>query len=454
MKISSKIQSVFFILLNLSFTTLLAVEVPTPANENKPISKEQADAQPKETSKPEAQKESVTSTASPKVNADDAKASKPDLAAMLFYLDPSLNVSLGYEVSEGDVHLIVEMDHNPTRNEFVFSFEHVIQGFRIDTVGLGNAHFGFHNLPTALLPMIEIEKPENSSAKFILDEDNFRTHQRINLTAVLRDLSNKGLLIDTENNDFLVGDIKDFQITVKMSNSESSLQKISKLKISSSGSVPDKIIQIYGQQQLAELLELKNYEVGEFIQLPQDYKIPYRSKDTQWIIIPDQSTESYVTYQLIANPKVGDQYRIPLSSENINRVLPKLKKGYIWFDLERTETEITYLMIDDSVKVNPNVLIRYLKNMFVNLQKDEVKGIDSTASVLRSLAQMPFTLRSERLEVIVPEILAAQDPNEIMKILMIEQYQYPVIKIDSTLQGSKASSSVNQCLSFLENPAS
>lgn len=427
-----------FFLIGFVFNTYADSDIPAPANVNGPIQE-----------KPSADEESVVSNTAAKETQVSPKVAdpKPDLASMIFYLDPSLNLSLGFEINDGDVHLIVEMDHNPTRNEFVFSFDKVIPNLRIDTVGLGNASFGFHNLPIAFLPMIEIDSPQTSSAKFILGEDNFRTHQRVNLTKILRELANKGMLIDTEGNDYEVSMIKDFEITVKVSpTSESKARKIHKLRISTSGASQDKIIQIYGEQKLAELVELHIYEVGDVIQLPQGYKIPYRSKSTQWVIKPEQSTDTHFSYQLINNPNVGDQYTIPVAAENIERVLPKVKKGYMWFESERTETEITYLMIQESVKFNPNILYRYLKNMFSNLEKDEALGIDSTTSVLKSLSQMPISFRSERLEVIVPQILAAEDPSQIMQILMMEQYYYPVIKVDSLNKNQ----SINQCSGFLE----
>jgi hypothetical protein len=198
----------------------------------------------------------------------------PDLTNFVFNIDPSLNMSLGYEVSQGDVHLIIEMDHNPTQDQFVFGFHKINPDYGISQVIFENKQFGFNNKSVALLPMIEVQNLGTDSVKFILGTQVNRTHQRINLTKILKEQADKGLLRGSEGQIFSYDEVMEIQVFAKqpINNNSESAKKFVYLGIPMPESNNSKIQQIFGEQVLADLTEIATYEAGDTVQIQSGFK--------------------------------------------------------------------------------------------------------------------------------------------------------------------------------------
>ena len=380
-----------------------------------------------------------------------AATQAPDLTNFVFNIDPSLNMSLGYEVSQGDVHLIIEMDHNPTQDQFVFGFHKISPDFAISQVIFENKHFGFNNKSVALLPMIEVQNLGTDSVKFILGTKVNRTHQRINLTKILKEQADKGLLRGSEGQVFSYDDIMEIQVFAKqpMNSNAPSAKKFVYLGIPMPESNNSKIQQIFGEQVLADLTEIATYEVGDTVQIQPGYKIPYRSKDTQWVLRPElNGSEDLITYELIANPKVGDRFSVPKSVEVNPQILPKLKSGYLWVLVEESEESMTFMMAQESAKLSPSIMIKYTKSIIATLDSANQKGQDLRAALINYLENSPLQFQPERLTQVADSILGLNQMQQILQLLMQEQYNYPVLNLNAETTATE-SSSASQCTSFL-----
>jgi hypothetical protein len=445
--LSYSLHIIFYSFLVLFFNTAFAesddsdskhdkfVQAPA-ANTNKPPTNKSVET---ETTAPE----SVASEPTIGQQTENTPRAPMDLNSYIFNLDPSLNISLGLEINKGDIFLIIEMDHNPTRSEFTFRYDVLVPGFKAAIVNLENQQFGFHNKPVARLPMIELEPSTTSSAKFIIGSETHRTYQRVNLSKVLRELFNSGLLLDENALLHNVSDIMEIAIlTNRPISQDSNIRTMNEVRILPGKYSENKVYQIFGDQILADISEQAEYQVGDQIKLKPNYKIPHRSSDTQWIILPENSNEDFLVYQLIANPKVGDLYTIPAIAEGMERVLPKLKQGYVWVKLSQDENSITYSLAQTNAILSPSILLRYIRSMIIAVTAAEEKKSDPIPLIKEHILKIPIKFQQDRLENLFKTIETSTSVEEMVRALMIEQYYFPNIEIAPT-------TSVNQCAGYL-----
>lgn len=351
-----------------------------------------------------------------------------DLPSKVFSLDPSLNISLGVEVTNGETYLIIEMDHNPLRNGFIFRFDLLYPGLKTDTVALKNEFFGFKNRPVAQLPLIEVE---SENARFITNSSKHRTHQRVNLSKVLRELEDIGRLMTADEQKYSPNDIKEYLLLVKKPSSKNGKDfSLSTLQINPSTLEIDKIHQIYGSETLTDLKELNSYKVGDVISVPQDHKMPYRSHSTQWVLLPKKSTSSKSVYKLISNPQVGDQYKVSTSFENLEKALPKAKAGFLWVKVNEENGVSTFSLARENAKLSPNVLMKYLKHFSKNVALESQNGVDIEAHLPELLKKyIPIDFIEERLPALADTFINAKHPTEMLVALMQEQEMSPSVDL-------------------------
>lgn len=369
-----------------------------------------------------------------------------DPTKVVYILDPALNISIGYEVNDGDVHLIVEMDHNPSKDEFIFDFQRLSNMKEIiSSVLMENQRFGFKNRPVAMMPLIEVQNMNTGAVKFILGANNYRTYQRVNLSKILRAKSDRGQLIDPSKMAYDFEDIKEIQIITKTGINDRSQVPVlfNYLSIPLDSAVPNVVHQIYGTQTLADISELGKYNVGDLIQVEEGYKMPYRSKDTQWVMRPELTEGETATYQLIENPKLGDRYTLPAAVANWHLGLPKLKEGYVWVLFDETSEERAFVMAQDSAKLSPKILVKYIKGMAATLDSAYQKGQDLAKTLTSFFQKSPIQIQAHRLPIVVETLLSMNDIDQMLKFLMLEQRNYPVIEL------STDRSNANQCSAFL-----
>lgn len=130
----------------------------------------------------------------------------------LVYTDvEDLNTTLAVRNEKGRYYLIVEVGHNPNRNHFVLRPADV----GVNSVGQAkivkeNLAFGYQNKFTALLPLIEASTPEEAKVNeniYSLPGSENRTQQHIDITELLRQNANIGLLRDEEGVAYALKDV-------------------------------------------------------------------------------------------------------------------------------------------------------------------------------------------------------------------------------------------------------
>lgn len=375
-------------------------------------------------------------------------ATQPDISSLLFYLDPNLNLSMGFEVNHGEVHLIIEVDHNPTQDQFVFTFSSLYPDLQPVSVIKENLRFGFQNKPVAMLPMIEIQNLGSDSVKYIPGSETFRTHQRINLSKILKEQSDLGRLMDTSGQKYRYEDIVEIRIYALKPFNEGrpSVNDFKLISIPFQGVRDSQIHQILGTQPLADFNEQGKYKVGDQIQLSPQHKLPHRSKDTQWVVLPDLSDPNLLTYELIHNPIVGEKITVSVSAIGFPKVLPKLKSGYFWFQMEEVDGRVTFVMAEEKAKLSPSILLKYIQAMTLVLDNANRNGQDLKESLIAFFKTTPIQIRLDRLEIVVGEILKlnTNEFGSVLQVLMFEQYHFPVIK------NTGSSESQSQCVQFLK----
>ncbi len=355
-------------------------------------------------------------------------------------------MSIGFEIINGEVFLILEMDHNPTQDEFTFGFYKAYPEVKKFNVIKENKSFGFNNKPVALLPMIEIHNSETGAVKFISDSEVYRTHQRINISDLVKEQSDLGILRDPEGKLYRYDDILEIQVLALKAFNESrpSIREYKSLKIPFRETKEGQIHQIYGTEPLTDLSEIGRYNVGDKIQIGVEFKIPYHSKDTQWVIRPEQSDAELLTYELILNPKVGDRFTVPSNGLNLEQVLPQLKSGYFWFPLEVTESATNYVMAPENAKLSPNIIYKYIQSMLKNVGSAHQNGQDINQALKDFLKNSPLKIRPDRLEFVTEEISKMNQIEPILQLLMTEQYNFPVLQTPNL-------DSENQCRLYLKS---
>ncbi len=418
---------IFLFLVTIFFSSSLIVSVAS-ANTGKPNSTVPSSAENNaddESDIGDVGSNAALEVAKAEAQAESKKKNQPKLSSFLFQLDSAFNISLGVERNNNDTYLIIEMDHNPSRNEFVFRYDTVAPGRITSLVVLKSQAFGFNNKPVAVLPMIEIESPNNSSAKFIVDSKNQRTHQRVNLSKVLRDLYAKSLLLSLDGKSHNPEYIEEINIlTLRPISEEKLATEFYEIKIPFRTFKEDQVIQIFGSEPLAELSEPAEFKIGEQIKLKPNFKIPHRSKSTQWIIKPTQNSGDYLVYELIENPKLGDQYTIPSIAENVDRVLPKTKNGQLWVKVAQTSSSITYKLRNPNTKLNPSILYRYIKTFITSVDKEIQSGSAPASAVIKSLPLIPIKILDNRVAEVANSILSINPTNpleQILEVLINEQ---------------------------------
>lgn len=430
-------QSFFYILI-LMFIALPAVSYAKDEGEN--ANSSESGSEPEVKSGTESENTTKTKEAT---QASEALVA-PDLSSLVFYMEPSLNMSLGYELSDGDVHLILEMDHNPTLGQFIFGFHNFYPDHKVSNVIFENHQFGFNNKPVTLLPMIEVQNMGQDSVKFILGTQKFRTHQRINLSKILRYQSDRGLLLDQSGTRYKYDDILEIKIYASKPFNENrqSVRDYSYMSIPVQGVSANEVHQIYGHQVLADKQELTSYQIGDQIQLGPEFKIPYRSKNTQWIVRPELSQKDLLTYELVGNPQVGDTYTLLSQFIGFSKALPKLKKGFMWVILDEQEDFVTYIMAKEQPKLSTNIMLKYVQRMLMDLAPIHQNGEDLSQALANYLSHSPLPIRASRLTEVTEQILKLEDPQDILNFLNHEQYNYPIIESEIQFEAG-------QCQSFL-----
>ena len=155
----------------------------------------------------------VTEKKESKASEAEEAPSKPKISItdLVFTDSEDLNTSLALRNENGRYYLIIEVDHNLSRNQFVLRPADVgVRDIVQAQVVKENLAFGFKNKFSALLPLIEASTPENSEVNesiYSLPSQVNRTQQHIDITEVLKQNANSGLLIDTDGVSYSLSDV-------------------------------------------------------------------------------------------------------------------------------------------------------------------------------------------------------------------------------------------------------
>lgn len=404
------------------------------------LTSEDSDSSPEEGSSVEVTGEAVTQQA-------QVKSQNINYLSYLFNLDSSLDLSLGVEIVNGETFLIIEMDHNPSRNEFVFGFNYVAPHQQHVSVQLDNAPFGFKNKISAKLPMLEMEAQDSSHTKFIKDAQNSRTTQRVNMSKIVRRLSDAFGLIDRDGTHYMDSDIDSLSILMtKPLSNESKINNVHEIKITIPGLTEGQIHQIHGTKLLSDLNEQTKYSVGATIIVKPNYKIPNAPVGAQWVLIPKRNETKDLTYKLIQDPKIGDEFSISTFAENILGALPSLEGNLVWTKVRTTAKKSIYKIVAQKEKLSPSVLLRYTNNVLRQIPTDVKSGITLEDAIKKAMQSSPILYLESRLPEITATIAQANSISEVVGKLLAEQELYFKFKAQ---EQQTTTSQANMCSSFL-----
>lgn len=343
-----------------------------------------------------------------------------DLGSFLFFENAELNFSLGLEKTKGEVFLILEMDHNPSRNEFVLRFDRVAQDVKVQMLQRENAFFGFNNKLVLNLPLIEVNTVNPHSARFVMDAENHRTSQRINLTKLMNELAKETMLFDEKGNLYRAEDIREVILMTKKSFIEKGEgQVLNQTRIVLDELQNERIVQLIGEKPLSDIVDAKRYRVGNNIKLREGYKLPHRTADTQWVALPHLSTSEYVTYKLVKNPELGQRYLVKSGLELSERVLPKIPEGLQWVKEAESAKQTVYVLKEKFTGVSSQTLARYVNSLVMSLAQSTPET--ALSSVLTSLRMMPLQMEEARMESMAKSILTLESPEQVLDFLTKEQ---------------------------------
>lgn len=349
----------------------------------------------------------------------EAKEKPFDINTLIFKAEAELNFSAGIERKNGEIFLIVEMDHNISRNRFILGLE-FMQGQPIAVMRESLA-YGFANKPVVYLPLIEAPAEaglNNESVKFLADSSNNRTYQRINLTEVLNGLSSQGRLVDVRTGDlFQAKEIMELSLLVLEAKGENAPMDMSPLRFLLDSLKEGEILQLKGNQPLSDLSERSQFKLGSTVSLEANYKLPKAKEGQHWKPVSVEANGEIV-YKLTKNPsKIGESYALPkgLGFE----FLPETPKGLMWLSTGEANSVQQFQLIEAYNGLSPNILGRYVMALVQSLEQVTTEA-EFNNKIEEFFKKLPFEIEEGRKEQLI-ERMKTGNIEMFLPLLMREQ---------------------------------
>ena len=367
------------------------------------------------------------------LTAQDTKPESIDLREFVLNLEPDLKFSMGVERQNGELYLIIEMDHNPGRNSIVLTPEQA--GIKPQLVGVarGNRRIGFNNDPFVLLPILEVTGVEGTDrpTRFISGSKEMRTQQKINLTEVVEALAVAGRLFDPVNGSlYKASDIEKVGLIVSEAK-EGGHNKVEVIKFAFADVKESEVLQIKGEVPLSDIEEKSRYVIGDRVEVKVDFKVPAAGRGTHWSL-QSFSSDGSANYKLVPMPKLGDKYSLPI--EAAASFLPKAKKGTQWVKLSENNKRQVFQLVETVKLVGESVLARYVEAYNTSVKgRSKIEASLSTADFIKNL---PFKVPKEFRSSVV-KIITEAEPGQILPLLIQLQKQLPVAEVENAKTPAK-----------------
>lgn len=193
---------------------------------------------------------------------EEAKAEAPveqqqiSIQDLVFSDSVELNSSIAVKKEHGRFYLIMEVDHNFNRNEFIITTEKLgISTDRLVQVAKENLSFGFHNKFVAYFPIIEVLKEKGGETRdyiFDLKTQEHRTQQHIDITETLESAARNSAVADSQGRVYNPSEIHELAF-VLMADQEGKGKSLQTFKVDLRSLEEGEFRQFYGETRLTDI---------------------------------------------------------------------------------------------------------------------------------------------------------------------------------------------------------